>query len=252
MQEEVKGGLIPPKEDFYNELKELLKDNAKWVEQVKMSLAVLTHLYDSFLKIESKYDTSLKECEKIASQVRGEYLKIEALSVKIGEDILEFSREARELLESMSLKESAVLEALEKCEHLAHEIEVYFSEIENFRIKIELFKEEMAEFNEAFNAQKSEVYKHIEDFKEEFAQDKARLEKIINDANTDLTAFRTEIALEKKELLSKKEEVKQELESLAQRHFSGIYAHIFDIERVLMEKGVVNLEQQPLHSTKEA
>lgn len=244
--------LIPPKEDFYNELKELLKDNAKWVEQVKMSLAVLTHLYDSFLKIENKYDTSLKECAKIASQVREEYLKIEALSVKIGEDILEFSREARELLESMSLKESAVLEALEKCEHLAHEVEVYFSEIENFRIKLELFKEEMAEFNEAFNAQKSEVYKNIEDFKEEFAQDKARLEKIINDANADLTAFRTEIALEKKELLSKKEEVKLELESLAKSHFGAIYTHIFDIERVLMEKGVVNLEQQPLHSTKEA
>lgn len=244
--------LIPPKEDFYNELKELLKDNAKWVEQVKMSLAVLTHLYDSFLKIESKYDTSLKECEKIASQVREEYLKIEALSVKLGQDILEFSREARELLENMSLKESAVLEALEKCEHLAHEIEVYFSEIENFRIKLELFKEEMAEFNAAFNTQKSEVYQSIEDFKQEFAQDKAKLEKMINDANADLTGFRTEIALEKKELLSKKEEVKQELESLAQRHFSGIYAHIFDIERVLMEKGVVSLEQQPLHSTKEA
>lgn len=244
--------LIPPKEDFYNELKELLKDNAKWVEQVKMSLAVLTHLYDSFLKIENKYDTSLKECEKIASQVREEYLKIEALSVKLGQDILEFSREARELLENMSLKESAVLEALEKCEHLAHEIEVYFSEIENFRIKLELFKEEMAEFNEAFNAQKSEVYKSIEDFKEEFALDKARLEKIINDANADLTAFRTEIALEKNELLNKKEEVKLELESLARGHFSGIWAHIFDIERVLMEKGVVNLEQQPLHSTKEA
>lgn len=249
MQEEQ---LIPPKEDFYNELKELLKDNAKWVEQVKMSLAVLTHLYDSFLKIESKYDTSLKECAKIASQVREEYLKIEVLSVKLGQDILEFSREARELLENMSLKESAVLEALEKCEHLAHEIEVYFSEIENFRIKLELFKEEMAEFNAAFNAQKSEVYQRIEDFKSEFAQDKAKLGKMINDANADLTAFRTEITLAKNELLSKKEEVKQELESLAQRHFSGIYAHIFDIERVLMEKGVVNLEQQPLHSTKEA
>ena len=187
--------LIPPKEDFYNELKELLKDNAKWVEQVKMSLAVLTHLYESFLKIESKYDTSLKECEKIASQVREEYLKIEALSVKLGEDILEFSREARELLENMSLKESAVLEALEKCEHLAHEIEVYFSEIENFRIKLELFKEEMAEFNAAFNAQKSEVYQSIEDFKGEFARDKAKLEKMINDANADLTGFRTEITL---------------------------------------------------------
>lgn len=242
--------LIPPKEDFYNELKELLKDNAKWVEQVKMSLAVLAHLYDSFLKIENKYDTSLKACAKIASQVREEYLKIEALSVKLGQDILKFSEEARGLLENMSLKESAVLEALEKCEHLAHEVEVYFSEIENFRIKLELFKEEMAEFNEAFNAQKSEVYQRIEDFKSEFAQDKARLEKIINDANADLTAFRTEIALEKKELLSKKEEVKQELESLAKRHFGAIYAHIFDIERVLMEKGVVNLEEKPLHSTK--
>lgn len=244
--------LIPPKEDFYNELKELLKDNAKWVEQVKMSLAVLTHLYDSFLKIENKYDTSLKECEKIASQVREEYLKIEALSVKLGEDILEFSREARELLENMSLKESAVLEALEKCEHLAHEIEVYFSEIENFRIKLELFKEEMAEFNAAFNAQKSEVYQSIEDFKEEFALDKAKLEKMINDANADLTGFRTEIALAKNELLSKKEEAKLELENLARRHFGGIYAHIFDIERVLMEKGVVSLEEKPLHSTKEA
>lgn len=233
--------LIPPKEDFYNELKELLKDNAKWVEQVKMSLAVLTHLYDSFLKIESKYDTSLKECEKIASQVREEYLKIEALSVKLGEDILEFSREARGLLESMSLKESAVLEALEKCEHLAHEIEVYFSEIENFRIKIELFKEEMAEFNAAFNTQKSEIYQSIEDFKGEFARDKAKLEKMINDANADLTGFRTEIALAKNELLSKKEEAKLELENLARRHFGGIYAHIFDIERVLMEKGVVSL-----------
>lgn len=244
--------LIPPKEDFYNELKELLKDNAKWVEQVKMSLAVLTHLYDSFLKIENKYDTSLKECEKIASQVREEYLKIEALSVKLGEDILEFSREARGLLENMSLKESAVLEALEKCEHLAHEVEVYFSEIENFRIKLELFKEEMAEFNEAFNAQKSEVYQRIEDFKSEFAQDKAKLEKMINDANADLTGFRTEITLAKNELLSKKEEAKLELENLARRHFGALYAHIFDIERVLMEKGVVNLEQQPLHSTKEA
>lgn len=244
--------LIPPKEDFYNELKELLKDNAKWVEQVKMSLAVLTHLYDSFLKIENKYDTSLKECEKIASQVREEYLKIEALSVKLGEDILEFSREARELLESMSLKESAVLEALEKCEHLAHEIEVYFSEIENFRIKIELFKEEMAEFNAAFNAQKSEVYQSIENFKGEFAQDKAKLEKMINDANADLTGFRTEITLEKNEFLSKKEEAKLELENLARRHFGGVYAHIFDIERVLMEKGVVSLEEKPLHSTKEA
>ena len=233
--------LIPPKEDFYNELKELLKDNAKWVEQVKMSLAVLTHLYDSFLKIENKYDTSLKECEKIASQVREEYLKIEALSVKLGEDILEFSREARGLLENMSLKESAVLEALEKCEHLAHEIEVYFSEIENFRIKIELFKEEMAEFNDTFNAKKSEVYKSIEDFKGEFARDKAKLEKMINDANADLTVFRTEITLEKNEFLSKKEEAKLELENLARRHFGGIYAHIFDIERVLMEKGVVSL-----------
>lgn len=233
--------LIPPKEDFYNELKELLKDNAKWVEQVKMSLAVLAHLYDSFLKIENKYDTSLKECAKIASQVREEYLKIEALSVKIGEDILEFSREARGLLENMSLKESAVLEALEKCEHLAHEIEVYFSEIENFRIKLELFKEEMAEFNAAFNAQKSEVYQSIEDFKQEFAQDKARLEKMISDANADLTGFRTELLLAKNELLSKKEEVKLELENLAKRHFGALYAHIFDIERVLMEKGVVNL-----------
>ena len=39
----------------------------------------------------------------------------------------------------------------------------------------------------------------------------------------------------------KKEELKTELEGLAERHFGGLWAHIFDIERVLMEKGVVNL-----------
>ncbi|EOK4571815.1 hypothetical protein ACM6N0_001847, partial [Campylobacter upsaliensis] len=117
--------------------------------------------------------------------------------------------------------------------------EVYFTEIENFKVKLELFKEEMAEFNDTFNAQKSEVLQSIEDFKREFAQDKIRLEKMINDASADLTGFRTQILLEK-----------TELEGLAGRHFGGLWAHIFDIERVLMEKGVVSLE--PLHSTKEA
>ncbi|WP_270971885.1 hypothetical protein [Campylobacter upsaliensis] len=230
MQE--KNGLIPPKEDFYNELKELLKDNAKWVEQVKMSLELLAHLYDSFLKIENKYDTSLKECEKIALEVKEKYAQITALSVKIGEDFLEFSQQTRGLLESMSLKESAVLQALEKVEHLAHEMEVYFTEIENFKVKLELFKEEMAEFNDTFNAQKSEVLQSIEDFKREFAQDKIRLEKMINDASADLTGFRTQILLEK-----------TELEGLAGRHFGELYAHIFNIEKLLMEKGVVSLEQ---------
>ncbi|WP_027304827.1 hypothetical protein, partial [Campylobacter upsaliensis] len=265
MTDEVRGGLTPPKEDFYNELKELLKDNAKWVEQVKMSLELLAHLYDSFLKIENKYDTSLKECEKIALEVKQEYLKIEALSVEIGEDFLELREEARGLLESMSLKESAVLEALKKVEHLAHEMEVYFSEIENFKVKLELFKEEMAEFNDTFNAQKSEVLQSIEDFKREFAEDKIRLEEMINDANASLTGFRTQILLEKteleerlesakqdftsltqnatNELLGKKEEIKNELEGLAERHFGELYAHIFNIEKLLMEKGVVSLEQ---------
>ncbi|EAJ7098112.1 hypothetical protein YZ49_06855 [Campylobacter upsaliensis] len=266
MQE--KNGLIPPKEDFYNELKELLKDNAKWIEQVKMSLELLAHLYDSFLKIENKYDTSLKECEKIALEVKEKYAQITALSVKIGEDFLEFSKETRGLLESMSLKESAVLQALEKVEHLAHEMEVYFTEIENFKVKLELFKEEMAEFNDTFNAQKSEVLQSLEDFKREFAEDKIRLEKMINDASADLTGFRTQILLEKtelekrlesakqdftkltqnatNELLAKKEELKTELEGLAERHFGGLWAHIFDIERVLMEKGVVSLGEAVL------
>ncbi|ENO3522703.1 hypothetical protein ACBE48_001841, partial [Campylobacter upsaliensis] len=102
-----------------------------------------------------------------------------------------------------------------------------------------------------------------EDFKREFAEDKIRLEKMINDASADLTGFRTQILLEKtelekrlesakqdftnltqnatNELLAKKEELKTELEGLAERHFGGLWAHIFDIERVLMEKGVVNL-----------
>ncbi|MCA5589816.1 hypothetical protein LA342_08550 [Campylobacter upsaliensis] len=96
-------------------------------------------------------------------------------------------------------------------------MEVYFSEIEKFQSQIRAFKEEMAEFNDTFNAQKSEVLQSIEDFKREFAEDKIRLEEMINDANASLTGFRdTNFTRKKLELEERLESAKQDFTSLTQ------------------------------------
>ena len=261
--------LIPPKEDFYKDLYELLKDNAKWVEQVKMSLLVLTHLYESFEKIELSYSTSLKECKKYAEQVKEDYERIKALSEAINNHYKELQIKAEEFENRINEQEQRITGIKEDCEYLKHEMEVYYTEIENFRVKIEIFKEE-------FSEKEQELLRTLEDFKQELQAKKADLEKLINDANADLNGFKSQIALEKTafetlanetkneistfktELSTKKEEILQEIENkgaeqkdflkdFAKDNLGSLYAHIFSIERVLLEKGVVNLgEMQPL------
>ena len=129
MSDEVREGLTPSKEDFYNELKELLKDNTKWVEQVKMSLELLVHLYDSFLKIENKYDTSLEEVGEIASQIRQEGLKIEALNVEIGEDF----EEVRGILQNAERIKDEISEAENNVANDKDNVRAFMQRVEDLK-----------------------------------------------------------------------------------------------------------------------
>ncbi|MCA5589855.1 hypothetical protein LA342_08795 [Campylobacter upsaliensis] len=55
-------------------------------------------------------------------------------------------------------------------EHLAHEMEVYFSEIENFKVKLELFKEEMASLTTLLTRKKAKFCKALRTFKTRICQ----------------------------------------------------------------------------------
>lgn len=275
LQEEAQGELeqdnlatlIPPKEDFYAELKKLLNDNAKWVEQVKMSLLVVSHLYDSFCKIEKGYETSLRECREISAEVKEKYEQIKALKEAIEEHYKELQEKAADFEERIEAQAEKVEGIREDCEYLKHEVDVYYTEIENFRVKLEFFKED-------FTKKESELNERLENFNNEFSQKKTALEKLISDASDDLNALRTQANLDKTSLKSlvaelkveieqtkesakgelealksdaldemreKAEEQKTNLENFAEKNLGTLYAHIFGLERVLMEKGVINL-----------
>lgn len=241
------------KEDFVKELYTLLKDNAKWVEQVKMSLFVVSHLYEAFVKIEGSYDTSLKECKKYADEVKTTFEKCREIEGKINEHYKELQEKAADF-EARIETQAGEIEALHKdCGYIKHEIEVYYTEIENFKIKLELFKEE-------FTQKEQELLKELESFKSEFEANKTELLSLINQANDDLLAFKAQVNIEKEAFNTQAEAKKEELDTLLEgkkeeileelknsdltqnkETLEGIYAHLFSIERVLIEKGVVNL-----------
>lgn len=273
IQQETPPSLIPSKADFYKELRELLKDNAKWVEQVKMSLLIISHLYESFLKIEGSYDLSLKECKKAAEFVKEKYEQIKQIEQEINAHYELLKEKAAEFEERIQAQAEKVEGIREDCEYLKHEIDVYYTEIENFRVKLELFKGE-------FDEKQKALLKTIADFNAEFAEKKGALERLIADANADLNALRTQANLDKEalkttaqeaqqninntkdaakaeietlrsdildEMRDKAQEQKENLESFAENHLGTLYAHIFSIERVLLDKGVVSLgEMMPL------
>ncbi|MDL0114412.1 hypothetical protein NYG88_03830 [Campylobacter felis] len=196
MSDEVREELTPSKEDFYNELKELLKDNTKWVEQVKMSLELLVHLYDSFLKIENKYDTSLEEVGEIASQTRQEGLKIEALNVKMGEDFLELQEEASGILQNVERLKDELIELENNVANdkddtraLIQRGEALKSEFEEINTKLEEANTLNAEFVTLYGEKKAEITHTLE-------VARTQLEGYVNTNRTNLESQKEQILTE--------------------------------------------------------
>ncbi len=218
MSDEVREGLTPSKEDFYNELKELLKDNTKWVEQVKMSLELLVHLYDSFLKIENKYDTSLEEVGEIASQIRQEGLKIEALNVEIGEDFEEVRgilQNAERIKDEISEAENNVANDKDNVRAFMQRVEDLKSEFEEINTKLEEANTLNTEFVTLYGEKKAEITHTLEGARTE-------LEGYVNTARTEINAANE--ALNRTDLESQKQQITSEINAVKQQILTEINA----------------------------
>ncbi|MDL0102560.1 hypothetical protein [Campylobacter felis] len=231
MSDEVREGLTPSKEDFYNELKELLKDNTKWVEQVKMSLELLVHLYDSFLKIENKYDTSLEEVGRIASQIRQEGLKIEALSVKMGEDFLELQEEARGILQNVGRIKDEITQAENNVANDKDDVRTFMQRVEALKSELSgtvtrLEGANIAEFVTLYGEKKAEITHTLE-------VARTQLEGYVNTNRTNLESQKEEILaeinrvkgeLDRTDLESQKEQITSEINAVKQQILTEINA----------------------------
>ena len=221
MSDEVREGLTPSKEDFYNELKELLKDNTKWVEQVKMSLELLVHLYDSFLKIENKYDTSLEEVGEIASQIRQEGLKIEALNVEIGEDFEEVRgilQNAERIKDEISEAENNVANDKDNVRAFMQRVEDLKSEFEEINTKLEEANTLNTEFVTLYGEKKAEITHTLEGARTE-------LEGYVNTARTEINAANE--ALNRTDLESQKQQITSEINA-ANEYWTRLFKYILD------------------------
>ena len=143
------------------ELQEALKDNSKWLEQVKMSLTIAAQLYASFQEVEKDYKDNLAKCEEQANKCTDTYQELEKQKEAFNQHLAELESKALEFGKHMESLKDKVEEWHGDSEYLAHEMEVYFTEMENFRIKTldlkDYLKTEEEKNKNAFNAYKDYV-----------------------------------------------------------------------------------------------
>ena len=171
--------------DFRKELKALLGDNTKWLEQVNLSLLAVSHMYESFLKLDEDYRLASKKCDTTLQAAGEHYQSIKAKARGIEANVAAFEHSAQALSERMSEKGARFEEILEDVEYLKHEIDVYYTEIEKFRAALEFSAENL-------DNKKDAILRQLHSFRAEISQSETSLRGLISQAEEDLNTKRAE------------------------------------------------------------
>ncbi|MDO4674896.1 hypothetical protein [Campylobacter sp.] len=171
--------------DFRKELKALLGDNTKWLEQVNLSLLAVSHMYESFLKLDEDYRLASKKCDTTLQAVVEHYQNIKAKARDVEANVAAFEHSAQALSERMSEKSARFEEILEDVEYLKHEIDVYYTEIEKFRAQLEFSAEDL-------DNKKDAILSQLQAFRAEISQSETSLRGLISQAEEDLNTKRAE------------------------------------------------------------
>ncbi len=171
--------------DFRKELKALLGDNTKWLEQVNLSLLAVSHMYESFLKLDEDYRLASKKFDTTLQAVVEHYQNIKAKARDIEVNVAAFEHSAQVLSERVSEKSARFEDILEDVEYLKHEIDVYYTEIEKFRAALEFSAEDL-------DNKKDAILRQLQAFRAEISQSETSLRGLISQAEEDLNAKRAE------------------------------------------------------------
>ena len=123
------------------ELQELLKDNSKWLEQVKMSLTIAAQLYASFQEVEKDYNENLQKCKDEADKCEQTYNQLETEKTAFSEKLTELTQKATEFNTHIEDLKTQMENLHTDSEKLNTQMQGYIGEAEKFNDKINDFKQ---------------------------------------------------------------------------------------------------------------
>lgn len=194
---------------IYEELEELLNENSKWLEQVKMSLSITGQLYASFKAIENAYENNLLKCEEQAKKSLNTYEEFKAQKREFEEFLKLASTKANELKEHMEGLKDRVEDLHEESSYFKHEMDVYFTEIEKFRIQT-------LELKELLKDKEEEARRALRNFEILLLESKEELNEILENARNV-----KELAVRLKEELNENHEEFMEFKQVALSEFQN-------------------------------
>lgn len=249
--------------ELLEKLEKALTDNTAWLEQVKLTLLSVYSLFKTHEGLKKGYEFVLKEANRLLEENRKVYNDTLALKESTAELNAEVKEAIAAHLELIKLKTAKMQEVLDSARDILNHITIIRDEIITAQNEIEHDKEAVRHFLERVEALRLELdgidarleraNTLINKFETLYGEKKAEFTHELNEAIAQLEGFKSFVNLSKTQLNAQKEEIlnelestkesaKEELKEAVRNNMGALWKHIFNIESVLLEKGVVSLE----------
>ena len=182
------------------ELQELLKDNSKWLEQVKMSLTIAAQLYASFQEVEKDYNENLQKCKDEADKCEQTYNQLETEKTAFSEKLTELTQKATEFNTHIEDLKTQMENLHTDSEKLNTQMQGYIGEAEKFNDKINDFKQYLQD-------EETKNKNTFDSYNQQMSEQGEKLKTLMEQAtalNDSATALKTQIDTAKSEFDTKK------------------------------------------------
>ena len=182
------------------ELQEALKDNSKWLEQVKMSLTIAAQLYASFQEVEKDYNENLQKCKDEADKCEQTYNQLETEKTAFSEKLTELTQKATEFNTHIEDLKTQMENLHTDSEKLNTQMQGYIGEAEKFNDKINDFKQYLQD-------EETKNKNTFDSYNQQMSEQGEKLKTLMEQAtalNDSATALKTQIDTAKSEFDTKK------------------------------------------------
>ena len=200
------------------ELQELLKDNSKWLEQVKMSLTIAAQLYASFQEVEKDYNENLQKCKDEADKCEQTYNQLETEKTAFSEKLTELTQKATEFNTHIEDLKTQMENLHTDSEKLNTQMQGYIGEAEKFNDKINDFKQYLQD-------EETKNKNTFDSYNQQMSEQGEKLKTLMEQAtalNDSATALKTQIDTAKSEFDTKKTDALNALDTSKTQALSEI------------------------------
>ncbi|MBS4407337.1 hypothetical protein [Campylobacter vulpis] len=251
--------------ELLKKLENALDKNTAWLEQVKLTLLAVYGLFKTHESLKKGYEFVLSEANKILEDTRGVYndtLALKESTAELNEDLKETIKAHLKLMELKSAKLEELVnnareimksverfrdEVIEAENNIAHDKE----QVKHFVARVEALKLEL----DSIDTRLERAATLIAKFETLYGEKKAEFTHTLNEAIAQFEGFKSFVDMTradfesqkeqiKAEINEAKEEAKEELKESVRNNLGAVWSHIFDIERLMLEKGLISLERE--------